>query len=291
MLDKIFVDKTTGEQVKIVNEDVNFYALDNSVRIKKDVFLKKYNEQVEVDPNLFFAPKNMSNDPLANIASQLKNLDTSKINDSSTGTKIKYNPPVVLSDNSQSYVQKQAQTEEPIKLSPEEKRAMMEEWRRTQPGAQIPEIQEKEYDDEKFLNGDKPIVTKAPEPKIDPLQMMFKMFKNNYPVVINLKIEEKIPNPTFIGMVQENVEGDAIEYYSKMISDKFLSDPSKLKTEIYNQLKKIIDNELGVEEKIIIPSVPTEERERMDEGVDKKRIIPSVPPEERSKLNEGVDKK
>ena len=251
MLNKVFVDKTTGEQVKIVNEDVNFYALNNSVRIKKDIFLKKYNEQVEVDPNSFFAPKITSNDPLAEIASKIKNLDPSRINENSAGTQIKYNPAVVLSDTSQSNV-RQAQTEEPIKLSAEEKKVMMDEWRKTQPGAQIPQIQEKEYDDEKFLNGDKPIVIKAPEPKVDPLQMMFKMFKSNYPVTIDLKIEEKIPNPTFIGMIQENVEGDAIEYYSKQISDKFLSDPSKLKTEIYNQLKKIIDKELGTEE--IIPA-------------------------------------
>ena len=275
MLDKVYVDKSTGEQVRIINEDAINYVLDNSVRIKKEVFPKRYNEQVEIDPNSFFAAKYTSNDPLANLANQIKNIDSSKVNETGPGTQVKVlQPSVVLSDTSLPHGAsiKQSQSEEPIKLSPEERKAMMDEWRKTQPGAQIPGVQERNYDeeDERFINGDKPIVVKPPEPKVDPLQMMFKMFKNNYPVTINLKIEEKIPSPNFIGMVQENVEGDAIEYYSKIISDKFLSDPSKLKTEIYNQLKKIINKELGVEEKIIIPSVPPEDREKLNEGVDKK---------------------
>jgi len=74
------------------------------------------------------------------------------------------------------------------------------------------------------------------------------MFKNNYPVKLSVEIEENIPNPTFIGMVQENVEADAVEYYANLISDKLLKDPTKLKTEIYNQLKRIINKELGIED-------------------------------------------
>ena len=128
---------------------------------------------------------------------------------------------------------------------------MLDEWRRTQPGAQIPEVQDRNWEDEdeRFLNGDKPITARIPEqPKVDPIQMMFKMFKNNYPVKLNVEIEENIPNPTFIGMVQENVEADAVEYYANLISEKLLKDPTKLKTEIYNQLKSIINKELGIEE-------------------------------------------
>lgn len=61
-------------------------------------------------------------------------------------------------------------------------------------------------------------------------------------------MKEKIPNPQFIGMVQENVEADAIEYYANLMSKKILSDPNMLKDEIYKQLKSIINTELGIEE-------------------------------------------
>lgn len=255
MLDGVFIDKSTGEQVKIVKEDTNFYVLDNNVSIKKDIFSKRYDESVEIDPASFFQVKHTANDPLLSIANQIKNIDSSRISESNVqGTKVKYTPPVVISDNSGAQIAvKQPQYEQeiqPVQLSPEQRKEMMEEWRKTQPGAQIPEVQDRNWedDDEKFLNGDKPIQVKTPEPKVDPIQMMFKMFKNNYPVKLNLEIEEKIPNPTFIGMVQENVEADAVEYYANLISDKLLKDPAKLKQEIYTQLKNIINKELGIEE-------------------------------------------
>jgi hypothetical protein len=253
MSDVVFVDKTTGEQVRIVNEDVNFYVLDNSVRIKKDVFMKKYEQSIEVDPNDFFKPRNMSADPLTNLANQIKSLDPSKVNDPPPGggTQVKYTPPVVLSDTSMSEsAVRQPQIEAPIHMTPEEKRAYLTEWAKTQPGAQIPQIQQKDWEEEerRLLNGDKPIEIKPPEPKVDPIEMMFKMFKSNYPVKLKLEIEENIPNPTFIGMVQENVEADAVEYYANLISNKMLQNPSKLKTEIYNQLKAIINKELGIKE-------------------------------------------
>jgi len=255
MSDNVFVDKATGEQVRIINEDTNFYVLDNSVSIKKDVFSRKYEQKLEIDPNSFFSTSYSSTDPLLNMAQQLKNMDTSKINDSKdSGARVKYiSQPVVLADTSlpPGASIKQPQMEGTIQLSAEEKKKMLEEWRKTQPGAQIPEIQDKnwdEEDDERFLNGDKPITKKIEQkPAVDPIQMMFKMFKSNYPVKLNLEIEENIPNPTFIGMVQENVEADAVEYYANLISDKLLNDPAKLKIEIYNQLKSIINKELGVE--------------------------------------------
>ena len=254
MSDSVYVDKSTGQQVRIVTEDANFYVLDNNVNIKKDVFYKKYEQTVEIDPNAFFQTKYSANDPLLSIAKQIKNLDSSNVSDAPDGgAKVKFIQPVVISDNSGAQISNkpaQVSDPQPDKLSKEERDEMMAEWRRTQPGAQIPEVQDRNWedDDERFLNGDKPIQVRVPELKVDPIQMMFKMFKNNYPVKLNIEIEEKIPNPTFIGMVQENVEADAVEYYANLISDKFLKDPTKLKTEIYNQLKRIINEELGIED-------------------------------------------
>lgn len=252
MINKIFVDKTTGEQVRIINEDAINYQLDNSVRIKKEVFPKRYEEQIEVDPNAFFQQVYKSNDPLANLANQIKQLDSSKIVDNpNSGAQVKYTPPVVLSDNSMTQVAvKQQQIEGAVQLTPEQKKAMLDEWRKSQPGAQIPEVQNRNYDEEeeRFLNGDKPIATKTSEPKVDPIQMMFKMFKKNYSVKLDIEIEDNIPNPQFIAIIQENVEADAIRYYADLISDKLLQDPEKLKDEVYKQLKVIVNKELGIEE-------------------------------------------
>jgi hypothetical protein len=252
MPDNIYTDRATGDQVRIINEDTNFYELDNSVRIKKEVFHKKYTESVEIDPNAFFSAKSVTNDPLLNLANQLKSIDTRNIHDAPEGgTRVKYTPPVTISDTSMSgQALQQKQNEELAKqLTPEERKAMIDNFRATMPGADIPSVQNRNWDDEeeRFLNGDKPIEARIPEPKVDPIQMMFKMFKNNYPVKLNVEIEENIPNPTFIGMVQENVEADAVEYYANLIADKILKDPTNFRAQVYDQLKVIINKELGVE--------------------------------------------
>jgi len=254
MSNNVYVDNSTGEQVKILQDESNFYVLDNSVRIKKEVFDKKYTQKAEVDPSTFFQATPNA-DPLVAMAEQLKKMDTSNIKDAPTsGVQIKYiEKPTVLSDNSlpPGGTVKQPQKEADIPLSPEEKKAMLEEWRKTQPGAQIPEVQEREWDDdERFLNGDKPIKQKAPEPTVDPIKMMFGMFKNNYKVNLNINLEENIANPTFIAMVQENVDADAVEYYANLISDKYLKNPENLRKEVYKQLKSIINKELGIEEEV-----------------------------------------
>jgi len=259
-----YVNKATGEQVSIMNENADFYVLNNSISIKKDVFKRNYDIQAEVDPNTFFNT-NYSTDPLLNIANQIRNIDSSKVNENQGGASVKFvQAPVVLSDTSlpPGGVIKQPQMEGQINLSREEKDAMIAQWRQSMPGAQMPSEQ-KDWDaeEDKLLNGEIEnsqdpfeIQAQSSKPKskpatvVDPIQMMFKMFKNNYPVKLNVEIEENIPNPTFIGMVQENVEADAVEYYANLISNKILKDPSKLKEEIYNQLKRIINKELGVEE-------------------------------------------
>lgn len=248
MNDVVYTDKSTGEEVRIVNDDVNFYELDNSVRIKKEVFAKKYEKSDFVDPNAFFQTQYASTDPLLNMAQQLKNMDTSKINDNPTnGAQVKYTAPVVLSDNSMSQSSMTPSQEAPIHLSPEEKAQYLAEWARTQPGAQIPKVQNInwEEEEERFLNGDKPIQSqpRVEIKQVDPIQSMFKMFKNSFSVKLNVEIEEKIPSPAFIGMIQENIETDAVEYYANLISDKILGDPSNFRTQIYDQLKKIINEE------------------------------------------------
>jgi hypothetical protein len=260
MSDNAYVDKITGEQVRIISENDTFYVLDNTVSIKKDVFSKKYEKDSgAVDVNSFFNTK-PTNDPLLNVAQQLLNMDTSKISDNPNigGTQVKYvEKPMVIADSSMSQaVVKQPQMEAPIQLTKEQREAMLEQFRNTMEGAKVPIVQQKynNYDDEdeRLLNGDNPQPNNIQIPKepVNPLESMFKMFKNNYTVKLNLNFDEKIPNPNFIGMVQDNVEADAIDYYANLISKKILSDPNILKDEIYKQLKAIINKELGIEEEI-----------------------------------------
>jgi len=245
MVNQFYTDRSSGEQVQIIKEESNFLLLNNNVRIKKDIFYKKYEEAV--NPDAF-----LSTSPLYDAINKLKEMDTSKISDDDNSVKINYKPATVLSDTSMSKVlvkDPQYEDTENIVLSQQQKDAMLEDWRRKNSNAPVAPIDaiplQEENNNIEYEKPKPDIVNKKQEVKVDPMQMMFAMFKNNYPVKISISIDEMIANPAFIGMIQENVDADAIEYYSKIIMDKVMKEPLKLKSEIYNQLKNIVDKELG----------------------------------------------
>ena len=263
MVNEYYNDRSTGEQVQVVKEETNFLVLNNNVRIKKDIFQKRY--EPAMNPDAF-----LNQSPLFDAINQLKNIDPNQIRErvDDDRTTIKYKPATVLSDTSRSEVavkQPQFEDTDGIVLTPQQKNAMLLDWKRKNPNMPepimqdaIPQLDEglEEYEMPKPGEGGiKKIentttttttttVSKKEEPKVDPLQMMFSMFKSNYPVKISITLDEMIANPAFIGMIQENVDADAVEYYTKIIMDKIMKEPLKLKTEIYNQLKTIVDYQL-----------------------------------------------
>lgn len=258
----VYIEKSSGENVRIINEDLNFYELNNSVRIKKDIFEKKYEKQVEVDPNEFF--QKQAAEPFMDMFNKIKNYNTNNIVENNLSNQTYINNNTETSNN---------EIHE-ARISNEEKERILRENREFLLKNQPKEIQEKYNKDinNDYIDNESNIdikdniyeeknsivtINKTNEKnivnKVDPVSMMFKMFKNNYSVKLNIEIEENIPNPQFISIIQENVDTDAIEYYSKIISDKLLNNPDKIKIDIYNQLKEIINNDLN--------NVPKEHKE------------------------------
>lgn len=257
----VYKDKQTGEKVRIIKEDNNFYTLDNEVKIKKETFAKRYSQTDEIDPDDFFKPRTA----IEQLAHNIKSMDTSKVSESGEPTKIKYKPPTVIQDNSRNET-----GESTIQISEDQKQRMIEEWKMKQElgekGAKPPPFINQTETDNSYIEYEmpgqgegnlrqtntsttEPTISNPTNSTIDPMQMMFKMFKNNYNVKINLEFQEKIANPQFIQMIMENVEGDAVEYYTKIIMDKIIKNPLKLKKEIYRQLKiEIFGEEVVLEE-------------------------------------------
>lgn len=275
---KVYTDKTTGDRVTILKEDEIYYTLDdgsgNAVKVKKETFSKRYEMSNTIDPEQFLN----TTSTIENLAKQLQQIDTNKIQEGGDDkTRIKIKPPVVLADSQQEHISPtHDNTTEGPKISDVQRQKMIEEFQKKQ--GELPQKPITYIDDddnvieyelgkpgEETVNTaipvSNPTVKNEPVQRIDPLQMMFKMFKNNYDVTINLKIEDKIANPQFIAMVMENVEGDAIEYYAKIILEKLLKEPLKLKKEIYEQLKREVYGE-SVESET--PS-ETSEQEKIDD--------------------------
>lgn len=84
-------------------------------------------------------------------------------------------------------------------------------------------------------------------PVIDPIKMMFSTFKRNHEIKINVEFKDKIGNPDFIRMMMENMDGDIIDYYKKLIMDNIKKDLNKIEDIVQRELEIII---LGEENKI-----------------------------------------
>lgn len=84
-------------------------------------------------------------------------------------------------------------------------------------------------------------------PEIDPFKMMFSTFKRNHEVVFNVQFKDKIGKPEFIKMMMENMDGDIIGFYKKMIMDNIMKNLSIIEDVVEKELKNI----LGEEEIII----------------------------------------
>jgi len=109
-------------------------------------------------------------------------------------------------------------------------------------------------------------------PQIDPIKMMFSTFKRSHEILFNVQFKDKIANPDFIKMMMENMDGDIIGYYKKMIMDNIMKNLHVIEGVVEKELQSI----LGEEIEIIKPTK-------------QKKIIPNVPKEEISKLQEGSE--
>jgi len=270
-----YINKQTGDKVKIIKEEDLFYTLNDGVKIKKETFSNRYERSDEIDPNEFLNPPSA----LEKLANQLRNVDTSKvINEPEHSTRIKMKPPTVLADNSRTQSPIDNTINNDIQISESKKQQLIDEYNKkmelgekniNKPSFMIEDDTNNGYIEYEMPNKGEGNIKqtsqqnnqnqnqnqKQNQPQIDPLQMMFKMFKNNYDITLTFEIKEKIANPQFIEMVMENVDGDAIEYYTKKILNKILNEPLKLKNEIYKQLKEEIygedSNEINNNEQLI----------------------------------------
>lgn len=276
--DKKFQSKETGDIVKIINDSGVFYSLSNGINIRKDNFFNKFTEVL--DANSFFdKPATLYED----LASKITKIDTSKISDIDTGTR-------VIDRTQESLIE----TQSPLHTKEE----LLRQYNESQ--KQRPDVsQYKVFDDddaaaEDFLKKVQQPIQQQIKPKrqttaYDPYSeedfdsipqgnsknlgvanlnenfdeintkqnqpiyreptieeesfKFFKSFKRIHPIKLSIEFDEKIADPTFIKMMSMNFEGDIIKYYTKEIMNRVQNDPGYLENRIYNKLKDLIMGE------------------------------------------------
>jgi len=320
----------SNEIVKIVDENGQFYTLNNGMKINMQLFTKKFaiinnsdtidsdeflNQKTNIQrmrtelPNLPNKNESINNDVYKNTSmndtvnpddffnmkpeikgveqafQQIKNLDTTKIIDNSYSTSTivdrQQEPtsnPNFMEDEKKRLMEKyktenQDTYQEPIKpevkINPENGLTAVQEHFREE---QIRLFGEDPYAEKvtkykKQQSQTTSVIVNNVEQKIesikielpidvpvnDPVYSFFKSAKRNHDIKIKFEIKDKIGNPDFIKMMSENLDGDFIKYYTDDIITKFLSDTTKLKEMVYEQVRKEI---FGDEKKMITDDKP-----------------------------------
>lgn len=81
----------------------------------------------------------------------------------------------------------------------------------------------------------KPVIKKE-----DMMMTILESFEKNFPIKIKIILDEFISEPIFIKMINKNLKGDIVEYYTDEIISKMLSDISSLKKTIYDTIYNIV---------------------------------------------------
>jgi hypothetical protein len=76
-----------------------------------------------------------------------------------------------------------------------------------------------------------------PQLQIDPSEIMFKTFKRNHDISINVTFKDKIGKPDFVKMMIENMEGDIIQFYKKIIMNNIINNLKFIEDEVEKNLK------------------------------------------------------
>lgn len=278
---KYFNVNDPNKIVTILKSDDSFIHLSDGTMIKFDKFEQKYqpvigNDKIlenntntqnnvlnndQVDPEQFFNSSGVSK-----YANDIKKMDTSKISDVPQQTVVNNNQSYMSNDSAVT-IKKDEKLDEIERIFENEKLAYGEDEankRRLGRIAQYQGIGQKKSTTQVNVNGQEQVQTNIQiqppiQPQIDPTEMMFKSFKRNFEINININIKDKIANPDFVKMMMENMEGDIIGYYKKLIMNNIMSDIQVIEKEVEHSIKTAIyGDDIHEEEKEIDNSTSDE---------------------------------
>jgi hypothetical protein len=126
------------------------------------------------------------------------------------------------------------------------------------PKQQTPQVEvDQIYEDEKFTFGleeaerrrnvrlkrtsqpatQQPIQQTIVQQQTNPTETMFKTFKRNHDITINVKFTDKIGNPDFIKLMMENMDGDIVGFYKQLIVENIKNNFNVIEDEIEKQIR------------------------------------------------------
>lgn len=258
---KKYTDLTTGNIIEIKDHFEDIAILDNNSKIKLNRLLDKNFFDEYIDPSLFFKNDNL----LSTFAQKIKqipdeiitNMNESSTNNSdningSTSIRPLFDEPAVLQSDpeveKEELMRKYNIQSNPINDAQRQldkfKQLLGDENEEPAPQRVLvrreePPIEEKVQ--EVIVNRDEPVRDEINQLKFeDPIITMFKNCKRNKEFKITLDIENKIPRPDFIEMMEDSYNTSIIEFLADEFTNNLLSNPNIIKDKIKSEISKLV---------------------------------------------------
>ncbi len=264
-----FIDLSSNESFQVKDQFENIAILSNNQRVDVKRLLDSNFYDEQIDPKDF-----LSQQSLISLAEKIKSIPTEALNtmkDDDGPAIMEYDP----EEEKRMLMEKAMQMSNPNSAA----QSQIEKFKDLMDEEDIPVVQPHQSPQHQPVQPQDPIDRNStmenknphtsPE---DPMIIMFKNTKKNTDLKITFDIENKIPRPDFIEMMEDSYEVSIIDYLSEEFTKQILENPSIIKDKIKEEINKIVYK--GKKEVRVIPDVSEEHRTVLQEGVPKNKRAP-----------------
>ncbi len=249
LANKTFRDNKTGEIIKVIDSFENIAILENKQKmdVKRLMNTEYYTEQI--DPSSFFNNQNAYN----SLAEKIKSIPVDKIKDDPTSGEVQINidgmklPGTIAPATNESAIVMTTEEDEMAELA--------RKYGVTNPSN---DVQRQNEAFAKLLAEDEDAVqpiqvnreplqsvttqeVRREVPKVeDPIITMFKNVKRNKDFSITLEINNKIPRPDFIEMMEDSYNTSIIDFLASEFTQNLLSNPEVIENMIKDKIKELV---------------------------------------------------
>jgi len=249
LANKTFRDNKTGEIIKVIDSFENIAILENKQKmdVKRLMNTEYYTEQI--DPSSFFNNQNAYN----SLAEKIKSIPVDKIKDDPTSGEVQINidgmklPGTIAPATNESAIVMTTEEDEMAELA--------RKYGVTNPSNDIQRqneafaklLAEDEGEVQSIQVNREPLQSVTTQevrrevPKVeDPIITMFKNVKRNKDFSITLEINNKIPRPDFIEMMEDSYNTSIIDFLASEFTQNLLSNPEVIENMIKDKIKELV---------------------------------------------------
>lgn len=274
---KKFLDVSTGRVVSVMDQFENIAILEDKSRIDVKRLLDKSFYDEYIDPKEFFNQQTYQ--VFTEKIKSIPNDVLEKMGDESESLVMEYDP-----EEEKRMLLEKARNMTPVNAIQNQidkfKDLIDEEIPVVMPTPQVVQTEPTFVDstphvsNQSFVNQAPVVVTQE-----DPMITMFKNAKRNTDIKITLEVEDKIPRPEFIELMEDSYEVSIIDFLSDEFTKKILENPSIIKDKIKKEIENIVY-------KKPVSKKPTPPETKMLKEVENPRKKAPTPPKNRF-LKEG----